>query len=216
FDEDRDEIITRMSDDDIWTIIVGTNPTTSQEAVELAQKNKHLFATVGIHPTDTEEPFDKKLFSKLAEEPSVVGIGECGFDYFRTDRDESKKTQQPLFEQHIELALEHDLPLMLHMRTSKGSMDAYEDALDILESYHARTGDKVRGNSHFFAGDTTIARRFLDIGFTISFDGPITFTTDYDDVVRYVPQDMLLAETDAPFAAPDPHRGKRNEPHYVI
>ena len=89
-------------------------------------------------------------------------------------------------------------------------MDAYEDILDMLH------GKNVRGNIHFFVGDTHIAKQFLDLGFTMSFTGVLTFTHDYDEVVRYVPLDMIHAETDAPYVAPTPHRGKRNEPAFVV
>jgi TatD DNase family protein len=104
---------------------------------------------------------------------------------------------------------------MLHGRPSKGSMDAYEDMLHILENVHKKHGAKLKGNAHFFVGDIDIAKRFIDIGFTMSFSGVITFTKDYDDVVRYVPLSMMHAETDSPYATPAPFRGKRNSPMYV-
>jgi TatD DNase family protein len=113
------------------------------------------------------------------------------------------------------LALSHDLPLMLHIRSSKGTQDAYLDALVVLEHHAKIAGSKLRGNVHFFAGDEEILRRFLAIGFTISFTGVITFTHDYDELIKLTPLNMLMAETDAPFVAPVPHRGKRNSPLYI-
>ena len=215
FDDDRSDVLERMTSEKVWTITVGTNEKTSRSAVELAHTQGGLFATLGVHPSDHEEPFAHDAFTELVKDKKVVGIGECGFDYFRTPKEGVYDMQKQLFVDHIEFALKHNKALMLHMRPSKGSMDAYSDGLDILESYNREVGDKLRGNSHFFVGDTTVADRFLNLGFTISFDGPITFARDYDEVVKHIPLDMVLAETDAPFAAPDPHRRTRNEPSYV-
>lgn len=222
FDADREEIIAKMREEGIATITVGTGLKTSQEAIELANTHAHLFATIGIHPTDAEEEFDEAAFAALLG-PKVVAVGECGLDYYRKPQINADQTQiytdrqRSLFIQQIEFAQKHELPLMLHCRASKGTMDAYEEALDILETYNKQhtTNNKIRGNFHFFAGDIAIARRAIDAGFTLSFDGPVTFTNDYDDVIRFVPEDKILAETDAPFAAPVPHRGKRNEPLFV-
>lgn len=213
YDTDREEVIARMQKEDVWTITVGTDLKTSKEVVELAGQHEGIFATVGVHPTDWEEGFDEDTFRALVENKKVVAIGECGLDYFR-DQDR-KKEQKELFERHIALAHELGLPLVIHGRPSAGSMDAYEDILGVLTTHHSLLATNCPGNVHFFVGNTRIAERFLDIGFTLSFDGPITFTRDYDEVVRYVPLAMLLAETDAPFAAPEPYRGKRNEPSYV-
>jgi TatD DNase family protein len=216
FDEDRDAIIATMKEEGIATITIGTGLETSQEAVELASKYEHLFATIGIHPTDAEEAFDEVAFEALLG-PKVVAVGECGLDYFRGMRDggESdkgyKEKQRTLFIQQIDFAQKHRLPLMLHCRASKGTQDAYEEALDILAQHKS-----VKGNFHFFAGNLSVAKRAIENGFSLSFDGPITFTNDYDEVIRFVPDDMIMAETDAPFAAPVPHRGKRNEPTFVI
>ena len=215
YDEDRTEVLARMREDEVWTVTVGTNEATSRSAVALAQKGEGLFATLGVHPSDYKESFAHGTFTELVNNENVVAVGECGFDYFRIPKEEIYKMQKALFVEHIEFALTHNKPLMLHMRPSKGSMDAYVDGLDILESYHKDVGGKLRGNSHFFVGDSVVADRFLTLGFTISFDGPITFTRDYDDVVRHIPLDMILAETDAPFATPEPHRGTRNEPQYI-
>jgi TatD DNase family protein len=104
---------------------------------------------------------------------------------------------------------------MLHGRPSRGSMDAYEDMLIILENAKKKHGTRLRGNAHFFVGNIDIATRFIALGFTMSFSGVITFTKDYDDVVRFLPSTMILAETDSPYATPAPFRGKRNSPMYV-
>ncbi len=211
FDVDREAIITKMKEEGIMTITVGTDLGTSLAALELAKKYDHLYATVGIHPTHGEA-FDEEAFSSLAEHPKVVAIGECGLDYFRIEPDdeETKNAQRTLFESHILLAKKHNLPLMIHARPRKGSMDAYEDTLALLAKHKG-----VKGNVHFFVGDVPTAQRFLDIGFSMSFDGPITFSHDYDEVIRFLPEDRLMAETDAPFASPEPFRGRRNEPLFV-
>jgi TatD DNase family protein len=186
--------------------------------VALAEKYENVWATIGLHPDDVNN--DTKFsaeFSELAKHPKVVGIGECGLDYFRPTviDEETKKIQTKIFEEQIELSLEVDKPLMLHIRPSKGSQDAYLDGLEILDGYAKKYGDKLRGNAHFFAGNLETLKRFLTIGFTVSFTGVLTFTHDYDDLVRYVPLDMIMSETDAPYVAPVPHRGKRNSPLFV-
>ncbi len=134
----------------------------------------------------------------------VIGIGECGLDYFH-GKEEAKEKQKELFENQIELAMESGKPLMLHIR------DAYEDAIEILNKY-----DGVRGNVHFFAGSKGMAQQFLDLGFTLSFTGVITFAKEYEDLIKSIPLDRILSETDCPFVAPALYRGKRNEPSYVI
>lgn len=216
---ERASVVCRMRDAGVWTISVGTDPADSQATVDIAGEFENVFACIGVHPIDgVNASFEKKTFQEMASDERVVAIGECGIDYF--DRGDealpAADTQKELFEAQIELAAEHELPLMLHIRPSdKETMDAYEDALDILEHHHATYGEKLRGNAHFFAGDTSIAKRFLDIGFTVSFTGVITFVPAFNEVVRYVPSDMIMAETDSPFVAPEPYRGQQNEPSYV-
>lgn len=216
FDEDRDAIIEKMREEGIATITVGTDAKTSREAVDLAAKHPHLFATIGIHPTHIVESdgrwevFEEAYYESLLS-PKVVAVGECGLDYFRPPFDKEK--QKELFIQQIGFASKHDLPLMIHGRPSKGTMDAYDDIYEIFTAQ--RHSLKAGGNMHFFVGDVPTAKRFIDLGFTLSFDGPVTFTSDYDETVKSVPADMIMAETDAPFAAPVPHRGKRNSPLFV-
>lgn len=207
FDEDREGVLEEMRQKNVGTICVGTDVTTSKESIDLAHRYEHVWATVGLHPTDWKEGFDESEYRSLLGEERVVGVGEVGIDYYRSE--EGKDEQRDIFARHIRLAEEFKLPLMLHGRPSIGTMDAYKDMLDVLGK------SDVVGHVHFFAGDVEIARAFLDRGFTIGFDGPITFTKEYDDVVRFIPLDMLCAETDAPFASPVPFRGKRNLPLYV-
>ncbi len=217
FDGDLNVVIESHKEKSIGTICVGVDKATSEKAKSLAGEHEHIFACVGLHPDNvTEEEFDTEFYKDIAMNPKVVAIGECGLDYFRIDPNDhvGKDTQKEVFKQQIELALYLDLPLMLHIRPSQNSYDAYLETLEILEEYK-KENPKLKGNSHFFVGTKEIADRFLEIGFTVSFTGVITITSDYDEVVRHVPLDMMMAETDAPFVAPKSHRGKRCEPYMV-
>jgi TatD DNase family protein len=218
FDADRLEVISEMKKRGIGTITIGTGFESSKQCVELAEKNDNIFACIGQHPEEikTDSVFDERLVS-LADNSRVVAIGECGLDYFRLSPDDTqlKIIQKVIFEKHIDLALSKNLPLMLHVRNSKGTQDAYNDSLDILESFSKINGTKLLGNAHFFAGDSNVLKRLLTIGFTVSFTGVLTFTHDYDEIVRATPIEMIMSETDSPFVAPVPYRGKRNSPLYV-
>jgi len=239
FDEDRDEVIARALENDTWVINVGTQADTSKKAVDMANQYKEgVYAIIGLHPihtgvsyhdekelgeggkefTSRGEIFDKEVYRELLKDPKVVGIGECGLDYYRMDLDSVEKQKRALIEQ-IELANEFNKPLMLHIRNNEkkelitgkeGTPNAYMDALEVL-----KTHSKVKGNVHFFAGTKEEAKAFLDFGFTLSFTGVITFTHDYDEVIKATPLHMIMSETDAPYVTPAPYRGKRNEPIYV-
>lgn len=203
YDEDREAVIKRALDSGVWMINVGTKIDTSKKAIEIAhQYEKGVYAIVGLHPTHTEEVFDLTIYRKLLEDQKVVGIGECGLDYKKGVEQEKQKE---IFIQHIELANEIEKPLMLHIRNS------YKDAIEILKEYA-----KIKGNVHFFAGTIEEAKKFLELGFTLSFTGVITFAKQYKELVEYVPLDMIMSETDCPFVTPVPYRGKRNESVYVI
>lgn len=213
FDADGKEVGERTRREGVAYINIGTGKETSERAIALAHEAEGVFATVGMHPTHTSgehaEIFEYEDFRRLASDAKVVAIGECGLDYFRVDKG-LKEKEEEIFMEHIKLANEVGKPLMLHIRPSEGSMDAYEDALALVR-LHA----KVLGNVHFFAGTYDIAKRFWDIGFTTSFTGVITFASQYDEVLKNAPLEMLHAETDAPYVAPVPFRGKRNEPLHV-
>ena len=231
FDEDREVIIESMKIRGVGSITIGTDLKESEKAVELAVKHENIFATIGLHPADNvTEEFNAEEFEKLAQNKKVVAIGECGLDYhyvqtfFERDVKEGKVSwnkdaevarQKRIFEEQINLAVKVDKPLMLHGRPSKGTMDAYEDMLQILSKAKDKHGEKLRGNAHFFVGNIEIAERFLNIRFTVSFSGVITFAKDYDDVVRFIPLSMMHAETDSPYATPSPFRGKKNTPLFV-
>ena len=225
YDDDRKDVLARMKEKEVGAITIGTDLASSKRAVRIAEENENIWACIGIHPDEAGVPLSVPSpeqgegyakrgvgfeFEELVQSPKVVGIGECGLDYFRIKEESQKDLQKQLFEDQIQFALKHSKSLMLHCR------GAYDDTLDILENYKKEAGDKLRGNVHFFAGNTAQAKRFLDISFTCSFTGVITFTHDYDEVIRYLPQDSIMSETDAPYVAPVPHRGKRNEPVFVI
>jgi len=190
FDDDRNEVIERMCNENVAAFVVGTDKESSEKAVALASAHDNLYAIIGIHPTDQpKDKYEHTFLTGLAQNDKVVGIGECGLDYFRSrsNSEEEKQRQKKLFKNHIELALAVNLPLMLHCRPSEASVDAYDDVLDILGEYIKEHGEKIRGNVHFFVGDLLIAKKFLEIGFTLSFTGVITFASNYDEVIKYTP-----------------------------
>lgn len=239
FDADREEVIKRALNNDIWMINVGTQVDTSRKAVEIANQYKEgVYAIIGLHPihtgasfhdvkelgeggkefTSRGETFDKDAYRKLLADPKVVAIGECGLDYYRSEI-EYIENQKKAFIEQIELANEFNKPLMLHVRKNKEDKEhnAYLDALELLKTYSKvspRQGG-ARGDVHFFAGNWEEAKAFLDFGFTLSFTGVITFTHDYDEVIRNTSLNMIMSETDSPYVSPVPYRGKRNEPSYV-
>lgn len=218
FDEDREEVVARMREHFVVTIAVGVDLETSKGAVALAQQYPDVVvgATIGVHPTDTKEGFEPVDYAPLLASGKVVGVGECGFDFFRTPREEVYERQKEIFGKQIAFAAEHDLPLMLHVRPSKGSDDAHEDALAMLEAARREYGRGMRGNAHFFTGSLAMAQRYWSLGFTTAFPGVITFAKECEEVVRACPPELMLSETDAPYAAPVPHRGGRSEPPFVI
>ncbi len=256
FKDDRDEVVKRALDNKTWMINVGTQMDTSKSAIALAEKyERGVYAIVGLHPVHTDksyhdekelgaggkeftsrgETFDLTIYRKMLENPKVVGVGECGLDYYRiknyelarpyrTDsdtfgrgimnEDEGTLRQKEIFKKHIELAIETNKPLMLHIRNGS-NRSAYKEAFEILNSYFKIHNSRLRGDVHFFAGEWEDAKRFLDIGFSLSFTGVITFARNYDDVIRKIPLESIMSETDCPYITPVPHRGKRNEPLFV-
>ena len=228
--EDQNDVIARMKDDGVMGIVVGVDLSSSKEAVALADTYDHLFATIGLHPNDTpHEDFVSEKYAPLAKHPKVIAVGECGLDFYRipkeVDIEKEKERQWKVLKSQVSFALEHNLPLMIHCRPSAGPMvssaqgsggpmDAYEDLLSFLEPLK-KENQALSGNIHFFVVTLAIAKRFWAIDFTTSLTGVITFAREYDEVVQEAPLSMLLSETDAPYVAPVPHRGKRNEPVYV-
>ncbi len=233
YNEDRHYVIERASALGVGMVNIGTNLETSKKAVRLANeyKDNYVYAAVGIHPiyaaksfhdeqefgskesakklSEDGETFDKDAYMELADDLKVVAIGECGLDYFHTRDDETRKKQQKLFLHHVELSKKVGKPLMIHCRA------AYDDLITILTE-HKNQLLVPAGIIHFFSGTTEHAQKLLELGFYFTFGGVVTFTRDYDGVVTYIPISRILSETDAPYVTPVPHRGKRNEPSFVV
>jgi len=235
FSEDREEVLARTLANKVAHINIGTKETTSKLAVEIADANEGSWAIIGLHPIQTVpshhdeeeigeggkpflakgEVFNKDFYRQLAKSPKVVGIGECGFDYYHTSKD-SYSVQEEAFIAQIQLANELSLPLMIHTRGPKLGEESptgrsvYRDVYEVLKQYA-----KVPGNIHFYAGTSEEAEKFFELGFTVSFTGVITFAKVYEDLVRATPLELMHAETDSPYVAPIPYRGQRCEPSYV-
>lgn len=237
FDEDREAVLARTREAGVIHINVGTKESTSKKAVEIADAHEGVYAIVGLHPIQTTpeehteeelgaggkpfvsqgEVFNTDFYRDLCKSKKVVAIGECGLDYYRND-ESTKEVQEAQFIAQIDLANELQLPLMIHTRDAKGNQasagtsvrNVYDDVYDILKQYA-----KVPGDIHFYAGSYAQAKKFFDLGFTVSFTGVITFAKDYEEVVRNAPLDMIHAETDCPYVAPKPYRGQRCEPVFV-
>lgn len=228
FGEDFDDVAKKCEEESVSMINIGTSESSSLRAVELAEQYEHMYATVGLHPiytvsgvrdedqdTDEAEVFNKDFYRPLLENKKVVGIGECGYDYFHTDKN-SFAAQEENFIAQIELANEFNVPLMIHTRGPKKGQESptgrsvYADVYDTLRQYA-----KVSFNVHFYAGTFAEAERFFELGGTISFTGVVTFAKDYEEVVEKTPLELMHAETDCPYVAPVPYRGKRCEPWMV-
>ncbi|MDO8467110.1 MAG: TatD family hydrolase [bacterium] len=232
YDHDREEVIKRAREAGVKMLCVGTQAASSQAGVDLAKKYPgEIWAAAGFHPNhfasawyhdkkeqaeSEREKFDASNLLKIAQQPEVVAIGECGLDYYRLPNDKQettndKNTQRDAFIAQIKIAEQVGKPLMMHIRPSRGTDDAYLDALDILKS-EKFSGGKI---SHFFVGSLEAAKKMAEAGFSFTFGGVITFARNYDEVIKYLPIENILLETDAPYVAPMPYRGKRNEPAYI-
>lgn len=223
YSHDANILIARMYEEGVAGIVVGVDYESSEKAIELAEKHEHLFASVGVHPNrvgnkESLSVDDRRIIGLLAKHPKVVAIGECGLDYFRPIglNDEIKNAQRGALRAHIKLATELNKPLIIHARPSKGTMDAYADLIEILKEEKTTHGSAVRGDIHFFVGGTQEAEQLIALGFTVSFTAVITFTHDYDAVIKSLPLGSVLSETDAPYVAPVTRRGERNDPLAVI
>lgn len=218
FNKDLDEVINRAKNAGIGKIIIpGAKIDSSKKAVEIAQKYDSCFAAVGIHPHHTDEfvklgksAVEEEL-KKLIAKRGVVAVGEIGLDYheykgYPLVTSENKKQQQELLSTQIKIVQEYNLPIIFHCR------DAQDDQLDIIKD------QKLTGVFHCFGGEKKHLEKVLSLGFYVGFDGNITYSENKNlqDLVKYVPLEKLLLETDAPYLAPIPHRGKRNEPSYLI
>lgn len=209
FDADRDSVIAAAFADGVTRMVTpGTDVETSKWAIALAERYPgRIFAAVGTHPHDATTLTDAALAEQreLARSPHVVAIGEIGLDYYRdlSPRD----TQRDAITRQFALARELDLPVILHNRES------HADMVSLLRA----EGQGLRGVFHCFIGDQSMARDALDLGFFLSFAGPVTYpkNTELAEVAAWAPLDRMLIETDCPYLTPTPFRGKRNEPRHV-
>ncbi len=195
------------------SVVVGTDIDTSQKAIEIAQSDPNLFATVGIHPEYATDHNDGALqitkVESMLSNKKIKAIGECGLDYYHlpktAERDEIKKRQQELFILHIELALKHNLPLVIHCR------DAYEDMITLL------TQHTPKFVLHCMSGPLEYLKQALDLGGYISFAGNVTYpkATEIQELAQHTPLSRMFIETDAPYLAPQTHRGETCQPAYI-
>jgi TatD DNase family protein len=208
FDKDRRAVIQRAEDADVKTVIdIGTDLDTSRKALELSQKHDSVYAAVGIHPHDSVKMNSDDLteLEKLLTQPRVIALGEIGLDYHYSFS--PPDAQKRILKHQLYCAKELQIPLIIHVR------EAFQDIFNILDSSGI---PPWRGVFHCFGGNRQDAREVLKRGFHISFTGVITFKNfTRRDLVRGVPLDRLLLETDAPYMTPVPHRGKRNEPAFL-
>jgi len=209
FDSDRDEVLKRAAEAGLAAIVtVGTTLTDCQKAVALARRYPPVYAAVGIHPHEVKgiDAGTYDALRLLARQDKVVAIGEVGLDFFY---DLSPRgVQLRRFAEQLDLAEELDMPVIIHDR------EAHAETLRILRPRKGR----LRGVLHCFSGDQAMARECLEMGFHLSVAGPVTYrkADQLREVAREIPLERLLIETDAPYLAPQPHRGKRNEPAYVV
>lgn len=231
---DMDEIIKRSLDKDMLINLVGTQSDTSEKAVEVATKYNGVYASVGLHPEhlfskyvdeaegafqSREESFDYEFYKKLAAHPKTIAIGECGLDLYRIPEgltaEKMLPKQKEVFLEHIRLAKEMNLPLVIHCR------EAHEYLIEILKS---STVTGARGTIHCYTSNWTNAEQYLALGYYIGFTGVITFPpqkanpqaqVDLLEVVKKIPLDRMLLETDCPYLSPLPYRGKRGEPWMI-
>ncbi|MDL4839077.1 TatD family hydrolase [Aquibacillus rhizosphaerae] len=209
FDEDREEVMARANEAGVkFMVVVGFDHETIPKAIELAEANEFIYAAVGWHPVDAVDMTDKELkwLEQLAAHPKVVALGEMGLDY-HWDKS-PKEVQKDVFRKQIQLAKKVNMPIIIHNR------EATEDIIQILQEEKA---EDVGGIMHCYNDSTAYVQACLDMNFYISLGGPVTFknATMPKEVAKEVPLDRLLIETDCPFLAPHPNRGKRNEPAYV-
>ena len=238
FRDDAEEVIRRSLDNETWMLLVGAEFKTSNRALHYANKyEKGVYAAVGLHPVHLEEGlvdsqeednaysfvpryevFDYGSYEKLAKFEKVVAIGEIGLDYYHLDLTKDvtavKKKQHEVFAQQLLLARSLDLPVIIHCR------QAHDDLLEILQEFkkeygHIIPNDRPWGVIHCFSGDEDLAWKYFKLGLLISFTGLITFSKQWDDLIRKIPLDKIMIETDTPYMTPEPYRGQRNEPVLV-
>jgi TatD DNase family protein len=218
FELDQEQVISRAREAGVETILAigsGTGPGSLDCAVQLSKRYAGIYATIGIHPHEAQlaTAADYAELEQLAQAPRVIAWGEIGLDYYYDHS--PHEVQKQVFRRQMELSKNARLPIVIHCRPSGQSEDAWEDCLELLRNDWAPTG--LGGILHCFTGASSSARQALDMGFMISFAGNITFpkAQAIREAAKLVPLDRLLIETDSPFLAPVPHRGRRNEPAFL-
>jgi TatD DNase family protein len=218
FDTDRTEMLERARAAGVVNILAigsGTGPGTLDCAIQIAEQYDWIFASIGIHPHEARlaTEHDYVELEALARHPRVIGFGEIGLDYYydHSPRD----VQQQVFLRQMEIARAAKLPIIIHCRPSDNSGNAWQDTLRLVREHWASSG--LGGVLHCFTGEQVHARAALDMGFMLSFAGNITFpkAENIRAVATSAPEDRIFVETDSPFLAPVPFRGKRNEPAFV-
>jgi len=226
YDADREEVLKRIREAEMVCIDVGTKFETSKKAVELARANENIFAAIGLHPIHIKtdlmklrmdedeggfaplgEEYDKEKYRELAKNKRVVAIGEIGLDYYYKPKTKSrlqefKDLQKKVFTQQLDLAQELNLPVIIHCRM------AFSDLFEILKNYN------LQGTIHCFTGDLEEAQKFIDLGFYLGINGIID-KLDLTEVIKNIPLEKLLVETDCPYLTPRAEGDKRNEPIFV-
>ena len=219
---DAEKYFETMREKGMKGIVVGIDKESSLIAIEQVGKNEHIWATVGLHPAYVAELSKEELIETLeflenidyGKYKKIVAIGECGLDYFYGEiTEDEKKNQKEVFLAQCDIGRKNDLPLMIHVRPSKDSQDAYLDFYKIITKESRAHG--LHFHLHFYAGDLDTTKKFIKFGCTFGFDGPITFTSEYDEVLNLIPLESILFETDSPYAAPIPHRRETCYPWYV-
>ena len=234
FKDDADQVIRRSLSNKTWMILVGTDYKTSKRALDLANKyERGVYVAAGLHPIHLQqiqakgddynfnsrfEEFNYEIYEKLAKFKKVAAIGEIGLDYYHIDHGADvsaiKQKQQEVFVEQLKLARNLDLPVIIHCR------QAHDDMIKVLKDFKKKYKviipvNKLWGVMHCFSGDEDLAWKYFSLGLMISFTGVITFSAQWDDLIRKVPNEKIMIETDCPYMTPEPYRGKRNEPALV-
>ena len=225
FDPDRADVIRRANDAGLTRLLVpGLQHRSSKEALRLAESNASVYAAVGFHPTDLEE-FTEKTFQEvkeLAKHPKVVAVGEIGIDYYWVKENEKRSFQRDVLKQQLQFAKEINKPVIIHMREENDAWigEASVDLLRILSEWQSSLQGQLAerpGVLHSFNGNLETAQKALALNFYLGITGPVTYKNadEKREIIRRLPLDKILIETDSPFLAPVPFRGKRNEPAFV-
>jgi TatD DNase family protein len=229
FDEDREAVIQRAIEAGVKRMLVpGTTIETSQQAIELAEKYEQVYAAVGIHPTDAETFSEKDVdhLYKLAEHEKVAAIGEIGLDYYWVKEPEKQKYQRNVFSSQVKMAEALNKPLVIHLREANDATEGpvFDDLFILLEPWFEywltlnHPLGLLPGVLHSFNGNLALATKAIQLGFRLGVTGPVTYpkNENHREMIKNLPLNHLLIETDSPFLSPVPHRGKRNEPAYVL